>query len=187
MTENKHEETLEHEYDGIRELDNPLPGWWLATFYGTIVFALLYVGYYHLGTGPSLVEELQRDMAEISEKAKPAEGPSGPDESALLAVLEDPAALRLGKEQYAAKCASCHGNQGEGSIGPNLTDAYWIHGDGSITAIATVVSDGVAAKGMPPWKGLLKEDELVAVVGFVKSLKGTKPANAKAPQGELRE
>jgi cytochrome c oxidase cbb3-type subunit 3 len=173
---------LDHEYDGIKELDNPLPGWWLATFYGAILFSILYVFHYHIGSGKTLEQEAQEHLEEIQAKAKLAPS-TGPTEEALLAVAQDPKLKNLGHEVYEAKCASCHMAKGEGSIGPNLTDAYWIHGDGGLVAIANVVAEGVPEKGMPPWKAMLKEQEYFAVVVYVHSLKGSNPPNAKGPQG----
>lgn len=176
---------LDHDYDGIRELDNPLPGWWLATFYITIVFAALYFVHYHLRGAPNLHEELAADMAEIKQQQAAAKAQdTGPSESSLLAILKDPAKLSLGGKVFSEKCGSCHGAKGEGSIGPNLTDNHWLHHQGEITGIAKVISDGVLDKGMPPWKTQLKEEELLAVAAFVKSLHGTNPPNPKAPQGE---
>jgi cytochrome c oxidase cbb3-type subunit 3 len=176
---------LEHEYDGIKELDNPLPGWWLASFYGAIVFAFLYVAYYHLGNGPSPQDELAQDMSAVESvrAAGPPAGSSGPAEAALNAAFHDPAKLAFGRKTFEEKCASCHMPHGEGSIGPNLTDNYWIHGQGTLADIAKVVSEGVADKGMPTWGPVLKPEELVAVAAFVHSLKGTNPPNAKAAQG----
>jgi cytochrome c oxidase cbb3-type subunit 3 len=177
---------LPHEYDGIRELDNNLPSWWLASFYLTILFAPLYIGWYHYGPGLSLREEMDRDVAALHEQAAAARGaePSGPSEEALLAIFNDPAQRAAGQAKFESTCASCHGAHGEGGIGPNLTDNYWLHGKGSLSDLVAIVGEGVPEKGMPPWKGLLKPDELKAVVAYVKSLHGSKPAGAKAPQGE---
>lgn len=178
---------LNHEYDGIRELDNPLPGWWKMTFYITIVFGIFYVYHYHLGSGKTTSEEL-RDSLQAVELAKhSAKKPEAFSEEALLAAVTDSAKLAQGKEVYVGKCAVCHGNAGQGSIGPNLTDAYWIHGKGGVKDIVAVVQTGVVAKGMPAWGTLLKPDEQIAVTAYVKSLVGTNPANPKAPQGEKVE
>jgi len=175
---------LDHEYDGIQELDNPLPGWWLATFYGAIIFSFFYVGYYHIGPGPSTLEEVNAGLRKVAERKTANLSPSlGPDEATLLAALADPGKLAVGREQYMVKCASCHMAGGEGSIGPNLNDSYWIHGDGKIASIAKVIADGVPEKGMPPWKGMMSQDELVAVSAYVHTLKGLNPGKGKAPQG----
>ncbi|MCO5143335.1 MAG: c-type cytochrome [Oligoflexia bacterium] len=185
MSIKKEDQLLDHEYDGIKEYDNLLPSWWLATFYGAIVFSFLYMGYYHFAGGPSLSDELQQDLAEIYTKRKSLEvKDNGPTEEALAAILADKSRVDQGKVIYVGKCASCHGNLGEGLIGPNLTDNYWLHGDASLMSILLVVADGVAEKGMPPWKGMMKKDEVQSVVVYVKSLKGTNPSNPKAPQGE---
>ena len=175
---------LDHEYDGIQELDNPLPGWWLATFYGTIVFAALYLGYYLVGGGPSHKDELNAARKEVEQmRAASPEAKSAPSEEVLMAILQKPERLQAGAKVFVEKCVACHGAKGEGSIGPNLTDNYWIHGDGKASSIAQIVNTGVADKGMPPWGPLLKDEELQNVTAYVYSLRGTNPPNAKAPQG----
>lgn len=185
---NENEKPLEHEYDGIQELDNPLPRWWLGTFYGAIVFSVLYVGYYHFGPGKSPEEDLALDLKRIeSARLAQATVDPGPSEQDFLAIFADAGRRELGHQVYAEKCASCHSIDGGGQIGPNLTDKFWLHGDGSLLAIAQVVGEGVPAKGMPPWKGMLKKEELQNVVAYVKSLRGKTPAVPKAPQGEAFE
>lgn len=176
---------LDHEYDGIRELDNALPRWWLGTFYGTILFSAIYFAHYVLGPGPTLNEEYER-AAKQRELTLLASAPRGsfPDEDALLAAFNDEGKVRGGSEIYQSKCASCHGPQGQGTIGPNLTDSYWIHG-GKAGDIARVVHKGVAEKGMPPWGSVLSEAEVYSVIAYVHSIRGSEPPNPKAPQGEL--
>lgn len=174
-----------HEYDGIEELDNSLPKWWLNLFYLTVIFSSGYFTYYVLGEGPSLMDEYKRARNEIelqqiasSLNVKPA------SEDDLRAMLKDSSKKEVGKKVFAARCISCHGKLGEGGIGPNLTDDYWIHGS-KMTEIAATITNGVSDKGMPPWGSVLSRDELHAVTVFVKSLRGTHPPNAKGPQGEL--
>lgn len=175
----------DHEYDGIHELDNPLPGWWLMTFYITIVFAVVYFVYYEIAGGPSLDEQLAREMKTIVSKRTAAEEVEvGESEETLLAMLDDPEVLNRGKSEFAAKCAVCHGNSGQGLIGPNLTDDYWIHGKGSISSILEIVNEGVADKGMPKWRGVIDPELLEDVAVYVYSLHGTNPEGAKPPQGE---
>ena len=171
--------------DGIEELDNPLPTWWLNTFYLTIVFALLYVGYYWAGPGRSIEQNFEAGRRE-TEFARTAEsgGKGGPSEVELLAAFKDPERRHAGGATFAQKCVSCHGPQGQGGIGPNLTDEYWLHG-GKLVEIATSVTSGVLDKGMPPWGTMLTPAEIQNVVAFVKGLGGTHPANPKAPQGVL--
>lgn len=173
-----------HVYDDIEELDHSLPKWWLYMFYATIAFSLGYYAYYELGSGPSLVQEYEKERAamEVAALSKPAAGKTE-SEDELRAMVKDASATAAGHTVFAGKCASCHGEKGQGQIGPNLTDDYWIHG-GKMTEIVTVISNGVAEKGMPPWKPLLTPKELVSVAAYVKSLRGTNPSGAKAPQGQ---
>lgn len=181
--DNKHDVPIAgHDYDGIQEFDNQLPRWWLYMFYISIVFAAGYWGYYKFGPGQTLMEVFEQEHAALQAAQQQAAPQGGADGERLLAVAKDPAQLEKGKTVYAGKCASCHGPQGQGSIGPNLTDTFWIHG-GTLVQIATTVEKGVGEKGMPPWGPLLSQEELYAVTAYVKSLKGTNPPNPKAPQG----
>ncbi len=178
-------EILDHNYDGIQEFDNPLPSWWLLTFYGTIIFAVLYVGYYHFGSGPSLDDELASDLHEVKlrmEAQRQAEPP--PSDEELNALFAKPEVREHGKKLFGEKCAACHGGAGEGGIGPNLTDKFWLHGQGRLADLIKIVADGVPEKGMPPWKSLLSREQVMAAAAHVHGLAGTKPANPKAPQGE---
>lgn len=176
---------LDHDYDGIQELDHPLPGWWLAVFYITIVFAVGYVVYYMTGWGPTLTDELNTQMAAIeASKPKAPEGGNGLTDEALAAMAKDPSKIEAGKVVFTGKCAPCHGDVGQGIIGPNLTDDNWIHGKGAPTDIMKVVTDGVADKGMPPWGPVLTPDELTAVVVYIRSIHGSNPPNPKEPQGD---
>lgn len=178
------EKSTGHIYDGIEELDNRLPNWWLVTLYGTIVFAMGYFAYYVVGSGPTLTQEYQRerDEAEYAAYLK-GDTKKPPSESELLAVFKDPERRKEGREVFSSRCVACHGSVGQGGIGPNLTDEYWLHG-GKLVDIALVVDRGVGEKGMPAWGPMLKESELRSVVAYVASLAGTQPAGAKAPQGE---
>lgn len=185
-SEPKTDQKLEgHSYDGIEELDNSLPAWWLNGFYLTIIFSVGYVFYYAILEGPSLVREYENsrnkyEIAQLSSKAKT----SVADESELRSFLKDPNRIQAGQAVFQSKCVSCHGPQGQGGIGPNLTDEYWIHG-GKMTEILNVVMNGVLDKGMPPWGPVLKQDEIYSVVTYIKSIRGSNPPNPKPPQGEL--
>ena len=179
---------LDHNYDGIQEYDNDLPRWWLALFWGGIVFGICYVALFHAGPLRFDSEKLGERMAAIEElreevKAKAEQQGQG-DASVLLAMAQDSSALERGKKHFSEKCAACHMEDGRGLVGPNLTDDYWIHG-GSISDIRRVVVEGVLEKGMVAWRGLMTEDEISEVSAFVWSLHGTNPENAKAPEGEL--
>lgn len=173
---------LDHNYDGIQELDNPLPGWWLLTFYGAIIFAFFYFAYYQLGGGPSSDEELKAGMVQINSQL--AEQSAQNSQINWTELQSQASVMGLGKEVYVGKCAVCHGANGEGLIGPNLTDRFWLHGDGSHPELYKVVLKGVLEKGMPAWEAQLKPDESLAVTVYVKSLIGTTPANGKPPQGQ---
>ncbi len=176
---------LDHNYDGIQELDHPLPNWWLWIFYLTTIFGAFYAGYYLSGYGPTLRDELSVAMQEI--EAVKSQKPSGDGETtdaSLLALVQNPEKVKHGSEVFTGKCAACHGDKGQGLIGPNLTDDFWIHGAGQLTQIAKVISEGVAEKGMPPWGAVLTPDELQDVTAFIRSIHGSQPAGAKEPQGE---
>lgn len=177
-----------HEYDGIIEHDNPLPTWWLWTFLISIIFAFIYYIHYELGGGQTLQKELQVAMEEI-EKTKSSAAASAPmeTEEALQTAFAKEGVVTLGAAQYGTKCASCHGQELQGLIGPNLTDKFWIHGQGTRLDIVKVIRDGVADKGMPPWGPVMKKDEIYAVTAYILSKKGSNPAGAKEPQGAAVE
>ena len=181
---------LGHKYDGIREYDNPMPGWWLGIFALTIVWAAVYFfGIEVFGFVNTYEDDLaasQQELASMRE-AYAASNPSfETDPAALAAYADDPAMAEAGAGPYAAMCAACHGDQGQGLIGPNLADPYWIHG-GSPEAVYTVIREGVPAQGMPAWDGALSAEEQAQVMAFVLSLQGTDPPNPKEPQGDLVE
>jgi cytochrome c oxidase cbb3-type subunit 3 len=183
VADREQDRLLEHEYDGIREYDNPMPRWWLWVFYATIVFSPLY--YFlpgRLGENGGNVAEYEAEVA-AHKVAEPPPAPTISDE-ALLALAKDRDALHEGEEVFTKNCVSCHGAGGGGVIGPNLTDAAWIHG-GTPSAIHKTIVEGVLAKGMPPWGRLLKPEEVDQVTAYVISLRGTSPANPKAPEGTV--
>jgi len=176
---------LDHDYDGIKELDNALPPWWLYGFYFTILFAGVYIYRYHFsGSAPLQVEELniatvqaEKDLATVM-----ATMANKVDEN-TIEYKADPALIEEGKGIFAQNCKSCHGEQAQGaSIGPNLTDVYWIHG-GNIKDIFKTIKNGVQEKGMISWSQTLSPKQIAAVATFVKSLQGSNPPNPRAPQG----
>jgi len=154
-----------HIFDGIEEYDNKLPNWWLATFYGTIVFAIGYWAvYYQHYKGPS--PEQRADAAiKVIRDARTVAG-AGPDDAALWEMSHTPAVVAAGVKSFATLCASCHAENMTGRIGPNLIDRTWIHG-GRPTDLKRTISQGVALKGMPTWGPILGEtkiNELVALI-----------------------
>ena len=154
------------------------------TFYFTIIIAAIYLAYYQFLGGPTLDEELAQDMSKIQAARTEAEKVAGvKSEEHFMAMLDDHEVLAQGKAEFAAKCAACHGDKGQGIIGPNLTDGYWIHGDGKISTIVGIINEGVLDKGMPPWKGVIAPDLLEKVAVHVYSLRNTNPEGAKPPQG----
>lgn len=175
-----------HNYDGIHELDNPLPNWWLWTFFIAIIFGAIYYIHYELAGGTSLSQELDIAMTEIN-KAKQTTPQVMETEESLAAAMTGDQVLALGASQFNLKCAACHGNELQGLIGPNLTDKNWIHGKGTRMDIVKVIREGVADKGMPPWGPVMKKEEIYAVSAYILSKKGTNPAGAKAPQGDIVE
>lgn len=187
LDEKTHEPVLDHDYDGIEELDNPLPGWWLTTFYLTIVFAAVYFGWQNILAGGHVNEELYKaEQARHDQKLADADAAAAKafDPAKLAQELEDKALIGPGRQVFQTNCVTCHGPAAGGVVGPNLTDEYWIHGDGSPVEIWKVVNKGVPEKAMPSWGAMIKPEEVKQVVAYVISLKGSHPANAKPPQGE---
>lgn len=188
VLEGEQEVLLDHDYDGIKELDHPLPMWWLTIFMLTVVFSIPYYIYYEMLDGPSLIDTMQEDLHQIDEAQASFKAQQGGfDMESYKAVIAAPKAAKRGKKVYKRKCRACHGAEGEGGIGPNLTDNYWLHGDGSVATIYKTVDEGVVDKGMAAWGTTLDKEDVFKVVNYVKSLQGTNPANPKEPQGELIE
>lgn len=175
---------LEGEYDGIKELDNPIPGWFMYLFYVTIAFAAGYLLIYHVfGIGQLQYAEYKTEMAEAAKEkaAYLAKSADKVDENTVK-LTTDPAIIADGKSIFVSHCTPCHGQNGQGIIGPNLTDDYWLHGD-KINDVFKTIKYGVAAKGMPTWENQLSPRQIADVANYVKSLHGTNPPNPKEPQG----
>lgn len=175
------DQSFDHDYDGIKEYDNPLPRWWVWLFVGCVVWAAAYVPYYHFGPGQLPAEAYADDMAAwlLAHPPEPL-----PDESALAAMAAaDPSLVSIGQSIFASRCATCHAPDGGGQVGPNLTDDHALHG-WSRAAIVQVIHDGVPAKGMLSWKNQLTREEIYAAGLYVHSLRGTSPAAPKPPEGE---
>lgn len=177
---------LHHSYDGIQELDNHLPPWWVKMFYATIVFSVVYIGIYHIwNITPLQDEEYQIAMDEAKKEVELYQSKMANtiDEKTVKLLPNDSKAISSGKDLFIAKCAVCHGQAGEGGVGPNLADEYWIHG-GSINDIFKTIKYGVPEKGMIAWQSTMKPNEIQDVSNYILSIQGSNPANAKAPQGE---
>lgn len=177
---------LGHDYDGIRELDNRLPPWWLYGFYLCIMVAGIYLYRYHVAhTAPLPQEELQIAMnrAETEKEEYLKKSANKVDENSV-AYLSDAASLEAGKKIFIMICSACHVADGGGSVGPNLTDAYWLHG-GSIKDIFKTIKYGWPDKGMKSWKDDYSPVQIAQIASYVKSLQGTKPGKPKEPQGIL--
>ncbi|MFD2999521.1 c-type cytochrome [Pontibacter toksunensis] len=171
-----------HDFDGIQEYDNDLPPWWKTMFYVSIVFAIGYMLHFHVfQTGALQAEEYEMEMEQAAILA--AMTPDDPNAVTDYDVMTDATALENGQKTYVQNCAACHGQNAEGTVGPNLTDEYWLHG-GDVNDIFKTVKYGVPAKGMVPWQGKLTKDQILEVSSYILSLQGSNPANAKEPQGE---
>ncbi|KJD33300.1 cytochrome C oxidase subunit III [Tamlana nanhaiensis] len=184
--EEEHEIILDHNYDGIRELDNSLPPWWIYSFYISIVFAAIYLLKYHVFNGEGQFDELEQEYAEariaIEEYKKTAKDLV---DFNTVELLTDASDLSKGKKIFDGNCVACHKADGGGGIGPNLTDEYWILGGGIKNVFKTVSEGGRDGKGMIAWKQNLKPSEIAQVASYVLSFQGTTPAEPKAPQGDL--
>lgn len=222
MSENR-DKLLDHDFDGIKELDNNLPTWWLWLFYISIIWGVVYMLYFHvldigysseteyrLEMDPYYVPESNADgklfgmvptyrapysgfgvemtpwMASRGKAAEAFVELSHESDTVTYVLIEDAAGLTSGRELFVKNCVQCHGQVGEGGIGPNLTDDYWLH-DASASGLVKSIKYGYPAKGMIAWRGFLKEDQILQVAGYINSLRGSNPANGKPPQGELVE
>jgi len=210
MAKIEKERLLEHDFDGIRELDNFLPPWWTWLFIFTIVFSIGYVLHYHVFKTGDLqeVEYYKEVNPEWSVADLRMDGPSfrykspyqGDNvgqpvastvttnevigEPVLLAILTDSESMEKGKSIYATNCVACHGTNGEGLIGPNFCDENWVHG-GAIEDLVRIINVGVPAKGMIPWDKTLTPNQILQVASYILTFEGTNPPNQKAPEGEI--
>ncbi|MFD2726823.1 cbb3-type cytochrome c oxidase N-terminal domain-containing protein [Hyunsoonleella rubra] len=177
---------LDHNYDGIKELDNNLPPWWVYGFYATIIFAGIYLVRYHIFDGDTQLDELETELAEariaIEEYKKTAKDLVDINTVTMLTEASD---LKAGQAIFETNCVACHKADGGGGIGPNLTDKHWILGGGIKNVFRTVSEGGRDGKGMIAWKQNLKPSEIAQVASYVLTFQGTTPAEPKAPEGDI--
>lgn len=177
---------LDHDYDGIKELDNNLPPWWIWMFYITIAFAAIYLVRFHILGHDNQTTEYNKEMeaarVAVEEYKKTAKDLV---DASTVVLLTESSDLAAGKAIFDANCVACHRADGGGGIGPNLTDTNWILGGGIKNVFTTILEGGRDGKGMVSWKGTLKPSEMQQVASYVLSLQGTNPADAKAPEGDV--
>jgi cytochrome c oxidase cbb3-type subunit 3 len=174
---------MDDDFDGIRELDNRIPPWFNYLFVGTVIFALVYIVDYHvIGSSPLPAAEYQQELAQADILRRLRVASEGEINEATLVRLADDASLASGHERFTRYCVTCHGTRGEGIVGPNLTDQYWITGGGIKNVFATI-KNGVPAKGMISWELVFTPKEIQQIASYVLSLQGTNPPNGKKPEG----
>lgn len=180
---------LDHNYDGIKELDNSLPPWWLYMFYATIIFGAVYLVRYHMLGGDNQVMEYEKAVAQAKRDLDAYRSISKEAiiDAETVTVSTDPADLKRGKAVFNLNCAACHAPDGGGGIGPNLTDKYWILGGGIKNVFTTISDGGRPGKGMVAWGKTLKPKDIQKVASYILSLEGTTPAKPKKAEGELYE
>ncbi len=184
--EKEQEIVLDHNYDGIRELDNNLPPWWVYMFYASIVFAVIYFLRYQVFDGTNQIEEYEIELAQAkADFEEYKKNNKDLIDANTVELLTDSKDLAAGKVIFGENCVACHKDDGGGGIGPNLTDEYWILGGGIKDVYHTISEGGRPGKGMIPWKSDLKPLEIAQVASYVLSLGGTTPADPKAPEGDL--
>jgi cytochrome c oxidase cbb3-type subunit 3 len=184
--EEEHVIILDHNYDGIKELDNDLPPWWLYGFYASIIFAAVYLVKYHVFNGDTQFDELEADIAQakidIEEYKKTAKDLV---DFNTVTMLTDAGDIKAGKTIFETNCVACHKADGGGGIGPNLTDRNWILGGGIKNVFKTISEGGRDGKGMIAWKQSLKPAEMAQVASYVLKFQGTTPAEPKAAEGDI--
>lgn len=191
MSENHHDQNeqekdllLDHNYDGIQELDHPLPSWWLAILYLSIIFSVIYVAGIYLGKIPTLDQSFAGHMQEVEALRAEEKKQNGFNLDQYNAFAATADFAKKGETVFTDYCVACHAEKGVGNIGPNLTDHYWIHAKGTPETIFNIVTNGVEEKGMPVWSEALTSEEIYAVTQYVMSLHGLN-LKGKEAQGEL--
>lgn len=173
-----------HDYDGIKEYDNPVPPWLSLIFAGTIIWSGFYVVAINLGYISRYEESLDDGLAELQQlKSQAKEKTPEVTQQMLAEAADSQEAIDAAESAFMGNCANCHGKQGQGLVGPNLTDKYWIHG-GSLKDIYKTLQNGVTEKGMPAWGATFDQEQIVNLTAYVRSLQGTDPSGAKKAEGE---
>jgi len=175
---------MKHKYDDIEELDNPTPPWFMYLFYSSILFAVVYGFYYHVYLDGNIQETEYKTEVAVAEKAREAymkKFANSVNENNVT-VVKEAKDLTEGSQIYTTNCIACHGDKGQGGVGPNLTDKFWIHG-GDVKALFKTILQGVPEKGMIAWNKTLNPLQIQKVASYILTLQGTNPAGAKEPQG----
>lgn len=174
---------LDHNYDGIQELNHPLPSWWNVIFYTAIIFSICYFIYYQIMGGPTLREEFNKDYSKVLEAQEEFKRIHSAYRPELYAGFANEAGIKKGAEIFENNCMPCHAENARGDIGPNLTDEYWLVAKSTPETIYSIVFNGSEANGMPPWGEVLTAEEIYFAVAYVSSLKNSHQKGGKAPQG----
>jgi cytochrome c oxidase cbb3-type subunit 3 len=181
------EPVMDHEYDGIKELDHPLPYWWTASFFLTVLFGIPYFILYVWGGAPSLADEHAMKMQKIKEMRSQLASNNVAFVQEEYLNHDNEEGHLAGKAVYEENCLSCHADNGKGDIGPNMTDKFWIKAKGTPETIYQVAYTGIEENGMPPWGEILSKEDIYKVVSYLMTLKNTNVADGKEPQGEAVE
>jgi cytochrome c oxidase cbb3-type subunit 3 len=185
-TDDRYEDILlDHNYDGITEYDNPMPAWWSGLFVVTVIWAVIYVVAINLGLWPTYEESLsagQDELAAIRHRHRQSQPIPEVDEAYLAEQIGDAKLASAGAEVFKGQCSACHGNQGQGLVGPNLTDRHWLYGNSPMEAYKSI--DTGRPNGMPDWGNILQTKDMIAVVVYIASVQGTEPPEAKKPEGD---
>lgn len=175
---------LEHDYDGIQELDNSLPPWWKYGFYITVLVAVFYMLRFHVWkTGADPEQEYNTEMATAAKQIEEYRKKAGDMVDEKTVTMADAQGIAEGGKIFQTTCMACHGMKGEGGVGPNLTDNYWLHG-GTINDVFKTIKFGVPEKGMQAWEKTYSPSQIKNIASYIKSIAGSNPPNAKAPQGD---
>lgn len=175
-----------HVYDGIQEYDNPTPGWWNWLFAGTFIFSLGYLLVFHIGSAPGIHSQYENAFAANLRTQFSEIGELSPDQETLVKYMNEPKWLKVGESVFKQHCASCHGPQAAGQVGPNLTDDLWINVK-QIEDIARVIQQGAANGAMPAWQNRLHPNEVVLTAAYIASLRGSNPPNPKPADPKAKE